>query len=100
NSGCFDDFETICEMANKVNAWVHIDGAFGLWAAAVDKLKHLTKGIEKANSWSVDGHKTLNTPYDCGIVLCEDKEALVAALHMSGSYIIEGNERDGMFYTP
>lgn len=100
NSGSFEDFELICDMANKAKAWVHIDGAFGLWAAAVDKLKYLTKGIEKANSWAVDGHKTLNTPYDCGIVLCEDREALVSALHMSGSYIILGEERDGMFYTP
>lgn len=100
NSGCYEDFETICNKANKVNAWVHIDGAFGLWANAVHELKHLTRGIEKANSWAVDGHKTLNTPYDCGIILCEDREALVAALHMSGSYIVTGNERDGMFYTP
>ncbi|MFP4091479.1 MAG: pyridoxal phosphate-dependent decarboxylase family protein [Cyclobacteriaceae bacterium] len=100
NSGAFDDFDTICTQARQANAWVHIDGAFGLWAGAVDKLKHLTKGIEKANSWAVDGHKTLNTPYDCGIALCEDKEAMTAALHMSGSYIIESEQRDGMFYTP
>jgi glutamate/tyrosine decarboxylase-like PLP-dependent enzyme len=100
NSGCYEDFEKICRLASDANSWVHIDGAFGLWAAAVASLKQLTKGMELANSWSVDGHKTLNTPYDCGIVLCEDKEALVSALHMSGSYIITGNERDGMFYTP
>lgn len=100
NSGSYDDFEILCEKARKANAWVHIDGAFGLWASAAEELKHLTKGIEKANSWSVDGHKTLNTPYDSGIVLCEDKEALVSALHMSGSYIVLGSERDGMFYTP
>lgn len=100
NSGAFDDFQILCEKANKVDAWVHIDGAFGLWVAAVDQLKYLTKGIHMANSWAVDGHKTLNTPYDCGIVLCSDKEAMTAALHMSGSYIIESAERDGMFYTP
>jgi glutamate/tyrosine decarboxylase-like PLP-dependent enzyme len=100
NSGCFEDFETICKAANKAEAWVHIDGAFGLWAAAVESLKHLTRGMEKADSWTVDGHKTLNTPYDCGIILCADSEALVAALHMSGGYIMLGNERDGMFYTP
>ena len=100
NSGSFDPFDEICERANKANAWVHIDGAFGLWAAATNQLSYLTKGMEKANSWAVDGHKTLNTPYDCGIVLCEDKEAIVSALHMSGSYIILGEERDGMFYTP
>jgi glutamate/tyrosine decarboxylase-like PLP-dependent enzyme len=100
NSGAFDDFENICNQAHKSGCWVHIDGAFGLWARAVEELKHLTKGIELADSWAVDGHKTLNTPYDCGIVLCKDKDALTAALHMSGSYIIESKQRDGMFYTP
>jgi len=100
NSGAFDNFDLLCDKAIHANAWVHIDGAFGLWAGAVNRLKHLTKGMEKANSWAVDGHKTLNTPYDCGIVMCKDKEALTAALHMSGSYIIESEQRDGMFYTP
>ena len=100
NSGAFDDFDSICEKANKANSWIHIDGAFGLWAGAVETLKHLTKGMEKATSWAVDGHKTLNTPYDSGIILCADKEAITSALHMSGSYIIESTERDGMFFTP
>ena len=100
NSGAFDDFEIICEKAKKTNTWVHIDGAFGLWAGVVDELKYLTKRVEKATSWAVDGHKTLNTPYDCGIILCADQEAMTSALHMSGSYIVESTERDGMFYTP
>ncbi|WP_435262931.1 pyridoxal phosphate-dependent decarboxylase family protein [Tenacibaculum sp. nBUS_03] len=100
NSGSFDNFEIICEKAEKTNTWVHIDGAFGLWAETVNELKHLTKGIEKASSWAVDGHKTLNTPYDCGIILCKDQEAMTSALHMSGSYILKSSERDGMFYTP
>lgn len=100
NTGSFDDFVTLCDKAKKANAWVHIDGAFGLWAGAVEKLKHLTKGINIANSWAVDGHKTLNTPYDSGVILCADPQALTSALHMSGSYIIEGKDRDGMFYTP
>ena len=101
NSGAYDNFDSICNKAQKADAWVHIDGAFGLWAQAVNELKHLTKGIEKANSWAVDGHKTLNTPYDSGIVLCKDEKALINALQMSGSYIIESKkERDGMFYTP
>lgn len=100
NSGAFDNFGAICEKAQGANAWIHIDGAFGLWAGAVNELKHLTKGMENASSWAVDGHKTLNTPYDCGIVLCSDPEALTSALHMSGSYIVESSERDGMFYTP
>lgn len=100
NSGAFDNFDIICEKTKKSNAWIHIDGAFGLWAGAVNNLKYLTKGIENASSWAVDGHKTLNTPYDCGIVLCSDPEAMISALHMSGSYIVESTERDGMFYTP
>jgi glutamate/tyrosine decarboxylase-like PLP-dependent enzyme len=100
NSGSFDPFTEICARANKAGAWVHIDGAFGLWAAATKELKHLTNGMELANSWAVDGHKTLNTPYDSGIVLCNDADALTAALHMTGSYIVIGQERDGMFYTP
>lgn len=100
NTGAFDNFNLLCEKANSANSWVHIDGAFGLWAAAVDEFKHLTKGINKANSWSVDGHKTLNSPYDNGIVLCNDEEAIRSALHISGSYIIHGDERDGMFYSP
>ena len=100
NSGAFDPFEEICTKARQANAWVHVDGAFGLWAGAVSKLKHLTAGMEKASSWAVDGHKTLNTPYDCGIVLCADEEALISALHASGSYLVKSKERDGLFYTP
>jgi len=100
NSGSFDAIDEICVRANAANAWVHIDGAFGLWAAAANKLGHLTKGIEKADSWSLDGHKTLNTPYDNGILLCKDKHALVQALQASGSYIVYSENRDGMLYTP
>jgi len=100
NSGAFDDFETICHKAKAARAWIHIDGAFGLWAAACESLKHLTKGIELADSWSADGHKTLNTPYDNGLVLCNDREALTKALHATGSYIVYSEQRDGMLYTP
>ncbi len=100
NSGAFDDFERICDRARQAGAWIHIDGAFGLWAAACPSLKHLTAGCEIAHSWALDAHKTLNAPYDNGIVLCSDGEALRAALHMSGSYIVVSEERDGMFYTP
>lgn len=100
NSGAFDDFKSICYDAKKTSTWIHIDGAFGLWAGAVRKLKHLTNGAENATSWAVDGHKTLNTPYDCGIILCADSEALTSALHMSGSYIVEGPLRNGMSFTP
>jgi glutamate/tyrosine decarboxylase-like PLP-dependent enzyme len=100
NSGAFDSFDAICSKANKFKAWVHIDGAFGLWAAGVDKFTHLTAGINKADSWSVDAHKTLNSPYDSGILLCRDKEALLNAMYASGAYIVAGQHRDGMYYTP
>jgi glutamate/tyrosine decarboxylase-like PLP-dependent enzyme len=100
NSGSFDPFEELCARAEAAGSWVHVDGAFGLWAAASSRLSHLTAGVERAHSWSVDGHKTLNTPLDCGILLCRDREALVTALQMSGSYIVYSEERDGMLYTP
>lgn len=99
NSGSFDPFEVVCKKANDVGAWVHVDGAFGLWAGAISHFDHLTDGLNKAQSWAVDGHKTLNTPYDSGIILCADEESLVSALHSAGSYIIRGDGRDGMFYT-
>jgi glutamate/tyrosine decarboxylase-like PLP-dependent enzyme len=99
-SGSFDPIDEMCGKAVTAGAWVHVDGAFGLWAAGSKKLQRLTKGIEKANSWSVDGHKTLNTPYDNGIVLCSDHDALTQALQASGSYIAYSDHRDGMLYTP
>jgi len=99
-SGCFEDFDALIPKARDVGAWVHVDGAFGLWAAGCGTLKHLTAGMEAAHSFSVDGHKTLNLPYDNGIVLCADSEALTNALHNSGSYVVLSEERDGMFYVP
>ncbi|MGB3077505.1 MAG: pyridoxal-dependent decarboxylase, partial [Saprospiraceae bacterium] len=66
NSGAYDDFKSIIPIAHKFNAWVHVDGAFGLWASACNRLKHFTEGIEAADSWATDGHKWLNVPYDCG----------------------------------
>ena len=100
NSGAFDPMHEICDKANDANAWVHIDGAFGLWAGGTKQLSHLTEGLEKAHSWSVDGHKTLNTPYDSGIIMCCDKDALVMALQASGAYLNFSESRDGMLYTP
>jgi glutamate/tyrosine decarboxylase-like PLP-dependent enzyme len=79
---------------------VHIDGAFGLWAAGSRQLAHLTRGIEHADSWSFDGHKTLNTPYDSGVIICRHREALVKALHAAGAYIVYSEQRDGMLHTP
>lgn len=100
SSGAYDDFAAICQKAKEKGAWIHIDGAFGLWAGATKRLKHLTKGFEHASSYAVDGHKTLNTPYDSGIILCQDEEALVSALHTSASYLASTEAREGMYYTP
>lgn len=100
NTGAFDPFAELCEQANQAGAWVHVDGAFGLWAAASRQKQRLTRGVEQADSWAVDGHKTLNTPYDCGIVLCRHRDSLVAAMQASGSYIQYSQERDGMLYVP
>lgn len=99
DTGGFDQFQEICETAHQTNAWVHIDGAFGLWAKTSRKYKKLTEGIEYADSWSVDAHKTLNIPYDCGIVLCKSREALCRSMQANGSYILYSEKRDGMSYT-
>ncbi len=100
NSGAFDPFDEVCNIARVVDAWVHIDGAFGLWAATSKTKKYLTQGIEKADSWSVDAHKTLNAPYDCGIILCKDRQAFLSTMQVTGSYILDSGKRDNMHYTP
>lgn len=100
NSGAFDPCRSLCEQAKAAGAWVHIDGAFGLWAAASPKTRYLTEGIELADSWSVDAHKTLNAPYDSGIILCRDRDALASALHATGSYLQFSEKRDNMMYAP
>ena len=100
NSGSFDPIDELCDIANKNHAWVHIDGAFGLWAATSEKKSHLTRGIEKADSISTDAHKTLNIPYDSGIIICSHRELFLKAMHAQGDYIIYSKNRDGMNYTP
>lgn len=100
STGAFDPFEALCPPARAAGAWVHVDGAFGLWAAASKTRRHLTAGVHLADSWSADAHKTLNAPYDNGIVFCRDREALTRALHMTGSYIVYSQARDGMRTTP
>ncbi len=100
NSGAFDPFDEICERSKNAGAWVHIDGAFGLWAAGSRNKRFLTRGMEKADSWSVDAHKTLNAPYDCGVILCRHRDALVGAMQATGSYIQYSEKRDGMLYSP
>ena len=99
NGGSFDPFEELCERANAAGAWVHIDGAFALWAACSEKYSYLTKGFEKADSWNCDAHKTLNAGYDCGLVMCRHRDALQSALQASGAYIAYSDHRDNMLYT-
>ncbi|MDJ0956275.1 MAG: aminotransferase class V-fold PLP-dependent enzyme [Arenicellales bacterium] len=100
NSGAFDPFDEICESAKSANAWVHVDGAFGLWAGGSSSKSHLYTGASKADSWSVDAHKTLNAPYDCGIILCRHRDTLVSAMQATASYIQWSENRDGMLFTP
>ena len=100
NSGAFDPLDVLCARANEVGAWVHVDGAFGLWANASEQTRHLVRGVERADSWSTDAHKTLNAPYDSGIVFVKDRAALVRAMQATGSYLLYSEQRDGMLYTP
>ena len=88
NSGAFDPLTEITAAAREHGAWVHVDGAFGLWAAASPALAHLTAGAGDADSWATDGHKWLNVPYDCGVVAVRDREAHAAAMGMSAAYLI------------
>ena len=85
NTGEFDDLKKIVPIAKEAGAWVHVDGAFGLWARA-SSYAHLTAGIEKADSWTVDGHKWLNTPYDCALTICREADALAGAMNSDAVY--------------
>jgi glutamate/tyrosine decarboxylase-like PLP-dependent enzyme len=87
NTGEFDPFADIVPLARRAGAWVHVDGAFGLWARAAPALAHLTDGVEGADSWTTDGHKWLNTPYDGAIAICRDAGALMAAMNSDASYL-------------
>ena len=102
STGAFDPFPEIVAAARAHGAWLHVDGAFGLWAAAAPARRHLLDGIDQADSWSTDGHKWLNVPYDCGIVICARSDAHRAAMSQLASYFIRGGdeERNGMDWVP
>ncbi len=101
NMGAFDDFENLIPLAHKHCAWVHIDGAFGLWAAASPSLRHLMKGAEAADSWATDGHKWLNVPYDSGYAFVADPAAHRASLSHDAPYITHKEDaRDQMNWNP
>ncbi len=100
NTGAFDPIKDICTAAKSNGAWVHVDGAFGLWAAASPTRAHLAAGIEEADSWSVDAHKWLNVPHDSGMVIVRNPTDLSAAMSMSASYLIKSGERDPWDWVP
>ena len=89
HSGAGDPFDACVPLAHEHGAWVHVDGAFGLWAAAAPTYRHLTAGVEAADSWATDAHKTLNVPYDCGVVVVRDPAALTASMSVHGDYLIQ-----------
>jgi glutamate/tyrosine decarboxylase-like PLP-dependent enzyme len=100
NTGAFDPAAEICALAHGQGAWVHVDGAFGLWARVSPKLRHLAEGFEQADSWVTDAHKWPNVSYDCGIVLVKDGLALRSAMTVTAPYLIAGALREPMYHTP
>lgn len=101
-TGAHDPFAQIAPLATAAGAWLHVDGAFGMWANASAELSHLTAGIELADSWATDGHKWLQTPYDCGFAIVRDGEAHRRAMAISASYLTPASdtERDPSTYVP
>jgi glutamate/tyrosine decarboxylase-like PLP-dependent enzyme len=102
NTGAFDPLRSIGESTRQRDAWLHVDGAFGLWAAAAPRLRHLVDGVELADSWATDAHKWLNVPYDSGIIACAHPDSHRAALALHAPYLIRDpdNPRDGSDWTP
>ena len=88
HSGAFDPLREAIAVAKEHGAWVHVDGAFGLWAGATGRLRHLVDGCDGADSWATDAHKTLNVPYDCGVAIVARPDALRAAMGMQASYLV------------
>lgn len=100
NTGAFDPVGEICTRLRGSGAWVHVDGAFGLWAAASTSKRHLVDGVEMADSWATDAHKWLNVPYDSGLVFVRDKRSLNAAMAASAAYLVRGETRDPHLSVP
>jgi glutamate/tyrosine decarboxylase-like PLP-dependent enzyme len=103
NTGAFDDLDAIADAAAETGAWLHIDGAFGLWAASSPALRHLVKGADRADSWAFDTHKWLNVPYDSGVAFCAHPGSHRAAMTATADYLVQGGPgqpRDAMDWTP
>ena len=100
NTGGFDPLSDIIPIAREARAWVHVDAAFGLWARASPQLRHVTDGIEQADSVATDAHKWLNVPYDSGLIFVRDRDAIVRTMSASASYLIESDRRENFHYSP
>jgi glutamate/tyrosine decarboxylase-like PLP-dependent enzyme len=100
NTGGFDPFGEIADLCAEVGAWLHVDGAFGLWAGASDSLRPLVRGVERADSWAVDCHKWLNVPYDCAFVATRHPTAHLAAMSWDAPYVVPGAGREPYRYVP
>ncbi len=100
NTGAFDPAAEICARAHLSGAWVHVDGAFGLWAAASPKHVHLVEGVADADSWATDAHKWLNVPYDSGLAFVRDAMALKSAMSVTAAYLPQGEHREPSQFTP
>ena len=102
NTGSFDDVDAIADLARDNDAWLHVDGAFGLWAGASNDHQHLIAGVERADSWATDGHKWLNVPYDSGIAIVAHPDSHRAAMAVSAAYLEQnvGRDRDEMDWNP
>jgi glutamate/tyrosine decarboxylase-like PLP-dependent enzyme len=102
NTGVSDPFAEIVPLVRSADAWLHVDGAFGLWALASERHRHLVAGVEGADSWATDGHKWLQTPYDCGFAICRDEAAHRRAMDLTASYLAPAgaNQRHPGAYVP
>jgi glutamate/tyrosine decarboxylase-like PLP-dependent enzyme len=100
NTGAFDPATEICEVAKKQGAWVHVDGAFGLWARVSPKYEHLARGFEQADSWATDAHKWPNVGYDSGVVIVRDGASLRASMGIRAAYLEPGSRREPLHHTP
>jgi glutamate/tyrosine decarboxylase-like PLP-dependent enzyme len=100
NTGAFDPVGDVCEVAHAAGAWVHVDGAFGLWAGVSPALRHLVDGVSQADSWATDAHKWLNVPYDSGLTFVRDPQTLQSALRLTAAYLPQGDLREPSQFTP
>ena len=100
NTGAFDPARELCERAHEAGAWVHVDGALGLWAASSPRYRHLVEGFAAADSWATDGHKWPNVGYDCGVAFVRQPGAIRAAMATTSAYLVPGEQREPMQFTP